>query len=121
MATLDITEAAALTVRGTVRFVGSEELVGAKQYHKRQVGIDLADGGTLILEFFGRDIPADIEAYSGGEAVEAEFQLSCRESRNTAGRWFTSLAGRALRRLDAGADGADGEDGGAVEDSAMPF
>ena len=117
MEIIDITDSAALTVRGTISFVGDEELVGAKQYPKRQVGV-AAGTDLFVIEYFGRDIPADITEFERDDAVEAEFQISQRESKTQAGRFFTSLAGRALRRLDS--PSGDGEDAPS-DDGGMPF
>ena len=69
----------------------------------RVVFLDVRSGGdgrTYQIEFFGRDVPADIGKYKRGDFIEVEFDINQREWN---GKTYTRLSGVGLAHV-AGAE-----------------
>lgn len=78
----------------------TEETRGQKGTRIVFLDVTAGDGRTYQVEFFGRDIPADIGQYRRGDFIEVEFDINQREWN---GKTYTRLSGVGLAHV-AGAE-----------------
>lgn len=78
----------------------TEETRGQKGTRVVFLDVRAGDGRTYQVEFFGRDIPADIGQYKRGDFIEVEFDINQREWQ---GKTYTRLSGVGLAHV-AGAE-----------------
>lgn len=115
---MDITAGGPLVIRGTVETVHGAEYVGKNGTELRKVDLRAAgDRRVLQFEFFGRNIPQDMEDYQSGDAVAVTFDINQREWQ---GRTFTRLSGLRIERAD-GEKESGGAEAQGVDDGGIPF
>lgn len=78
----------------------TEETRGQKETRVVFLDVRAGDGRTYQVEFFGRDVPADIGQYKRGDFIEVEFDINQREWN---GKVFTRLSAVGLAHV-AGAE-----------------
>lgn len=112
----DITRGGLLSLTGRVEFIHESEYVGKKGYEVRKVQIrDEAENGLYEFEFFGNDIPDDLDSYNVGDIVEIRFRIQQREYN---GKMFTKLSAKTLAHGGSTTPTAEGED---APEGEMPF